>query len=209
MSRSRSIPAICSADHSQRSLQQNSATGTRGIRVSATRGPGGAERNGRGCGRRRASHGDCHRQRPEGVASVVNAMNVAAPQQVMLEVRFLEVAEDGWPRIGREPLCRQWQPVTQVGNSGTGGRYRRQATPIGGKHRPRQGSLPLLGTVGTLVESAAAPFGNLLNKRAEAEQRHVGRLLVTALETKGRGAPPGRAEPDGAVGRCGALPGRR
>ena len=34
-------------------------------------------------------------------------------------------------------------------------------------------------------------------------------LLVTALETKGAGAPAGRAEPDGAVGRCGALPGRR
>ncbi len=87
---------------------------------------------------------------------VVNAMNVAAPQQVMLEVRFLEV------------------------NTGLGGinQVGRQTIP------GSTGTIPILGTAGTLIGNAA-PFGAALATVMKLNNGTSLDLLVTALETKG------------------------
>ena len=51
---------------------------------------------------------------------VVNAMNVAAPQQVMLEVRFLEVNREAGRDLGVN-LYGANANGTNVGNTGLGG----------------------------------------------------------------------------------------
>src|SRR6185503_16201150 len=87
---------------------------------------------------------------------VVNAMQVAPSQQVMLEVRFLEVSRDA----GRE-LGVNWQVnannrqfvQTGLGSAGFG---------IGAPGGPGHG-FPIVGTAGTLVgQSLTGPFGTVL-----------------------------------------------
>src|SRR6266704_3260947 len=77
---------------------------------------------------------------------VVNAMNVAAPQQVMLEVRFLEVNRDAGRQLGVN-LYGANASGTNIGNSGLGsvipGATGR--APIAGAGAPG-GTIPLLGT---------------------------------------------------------------
>ena len=127
-------------------LQQNiqSSTGTRGIRVSATRGPGGIERNGR---RMRSPPSE-----PMAIATgsvpkggvVVNAMNVAGPQQVMLEVRFLEVARSAGRDLGVN-LYAANANGTNVGNTGLGS---------GGCRRGRHRSAVLVASTGNVWRSS-------------------------------------------------------
>src|SRR6516162_210822 len=125
---------------------------------------------------------------------VVNAMSVAAPQQVMLEVRFLEVSRDAGRNLGVN-LYAANANGTNVANTGVGtalpgvtGR-----APIGGVNgnvgAPPTGSLPLLGTVGTLLGAAtgaaAVPFGSLLTSIVRTSGGGSVDLLISALETKG------------------------
>jgi pilus assembly protein CpaC len=125
---------------------------------------------------------------------VVNAMSVAAPQQVMLEVRFLEVNRDAGRNLGVN-LYAANANGTNVANTGLGGAVPgvtgRQ--PIGGVNgdvgSPPTGSLPLLGTLGTLIGTgggiAPVPFGSLLTSIVRTANGSSVDLLISALETKG------------------------
>jgi pilus assembly protein CpaC len=112
---------------------------------------------------------------------VVNAMSVAAPQQVMLEVRFLEV----FRKNGRD-LGVNWYGAnangTQVGQTGLGDVVQATRTPIG--NPPGAGTLPLLSTVATLA-SGATPYGGLLTQVMKLSNGTTLDSLITALETKG------------------------
>ncbi|MBR0801108.1 type II and III secretion system protein family protein [Bradyrhizobium jicamae] len=122
---------------------------------------------------------------PEG-GVVVNAMNVASPQQVMLEVRFLEVVRDAGRNLGVN-LYAANANGTNVGNSGNGAVVAAGRTPIGTP--AGSGSLPVLGTIGTLVGTAGgvspAPFGSLLTSLVRTPNGGSVDLLISALETKG------------------------
>ncbi|MBR0786881.1 type II and III secretion system protein family protein [Bradyrhizobium iriomotense] len=134
--------------------------------------------------------------------TVVNAMSVAAPQQVMLEVRFLEVNRDAGRNLGVN-LYAANANGTNVGNTGLGGTTAVGRTPIGGINTangalgagggavgsPPTGSLPILGTVGTLAGTAGGiapiPFGSLLTSIVRTSGGGSVDLLISALETKG------------------------
>src|SRR5262249_38073956 len=131
---------------------------------------------------------------PEG-GSIVNAMTVAPAQQVMLKVRFLEVA-----RSASRELGVNWFGANNGANRGfsTGlgaavplGRPGITGTvDAGGNPVPQVGSppgsgapgLPIFSTVGTLL-SGATPFGvaiaNLASKNGSLD------VVLSALETKG------------------------
>jgi len=182
-------------------LQQHirASTGTQGIRVSATEGQvvlSGTAVDAVAAERAMAiATGSI----PKG-AVVVNAMSVAAPQQVMLEVRFLEVFRSAGRDLGIN-LFGGSASGTQVGNTGLGptgsssgitgaGRFR--ANPDGSpvlsgtppQPVPTPGSLPLLGTAGTLA-SGLIPYGNLLATVLRTSNGTTLDILVTALEQKG------------------------
>jgi pilus assembly protein CpaC len=118
---------------------------------------------------------------------VVNAMSVAAPQQVMLEVRFLEVNRDAGRNLGVN-LYAANANGTNVANTGLGsGNTTAGRAPIGSP--PGTGSLPVLGTLGTLIGTAggvaAPPFGSLLTSIIRTSNGGSVDLLISALETKG------------------------
>ena len=135
---------------------------------------------------------------PEGV-SIVNAMKVAPSQQVMLRVRFLEVARTASREIGVN-----WFGANNAGNRGfatgvgtvsPGGRPAVTGVDASGNPVPAPGSpagsgapgLPIFNTAATLLPTisgaAAVPFGVALASLATKG----GSLDVTlsALETKG------------------------
>jgi pilus assembly protein CpaC len=173
-------------------LQQNiqSSTGTRGIRVSASEGQvvlSGTAVDAVAAERALAiATGTV----PKG-GVVVNAMNVGSPQQVMLEVRFLEVNRDAGRELGVN-LYGANANGTQVGNSGLGlggpagaiNQLGRASFPPGSSAIPPAGSIPLLGTVGTLI-GGAVPFGAGLATILKLNNGTSLDLLLTALETKG------------------------
>jgi pilus assembly protein CpaC len=179
-------------------LQQNiqSSTGTRGIRVSAAEGQvvlSGMAVDAVAAERAMAiATGSV----PKG-AVVVNAMNVAGPQQVMLEVRFLEVNRTAGRDLGVNLFAANANG-TNVANTGLGSPTAVGRAPIGGDNTtpgilgaggtpvgtPPTGSLPLLGTIGTLA-SGATPYGSLLTSVLRLKNGMSIDSLVTALETKG------------------------
>ncbi|MBR0830206.1 type II and III secretion system protein family protein [Bradyrhizobium manausense] len=141
---------------------------------------------------------------------VVNAMSVAAPQQVMLEVRFLEVSREAGRNLGVN-LYAANANGTNVGNTGLGSTTAVGRAPIGGVNSITRapttgntstlsnsstsvganpaGSLPILGTLGTLLGTAGgvapAPFGSLLTSIIRTSGGGSVDLLISALETKG------------------------
>jgi pilus assembly protein CpaC len=181
-------------------LQQNiqSSTGTRGIRVSAADGQvvlSGTAVDAVAAERAMAiATGSV----PKG-AVVVNAMNVAAPQQVMLEVRFLEVNREAGRDLGVN-LYGGNASGSRAGNTGLGnggsaggitgaGRIKTgtDGAPLydqKGNLVSTPGGLPLLGTAGTLLGNAV-PYGNLLTSVLKLNNGNTVDLLLTALETKG------------------------
>jgi pilus assembly protein CpaC len=172
-------------------LQQNiaSSTGTRGIRVSASEGQvvlSGTAVDAVAAERAMAiATGTV----PKG-GVVVNAMNVAGPQQVMLEVRFLEVNRQAGRELGMN-LYGGNASGSNLVNTGLGSTSTSNGAIVPGSGRvaqpnvgPPAGSLPLLGTVGTLA-TGAVPFGNLLTSVLRTNSGSSIDLLVTALETKG------------------------
>ena len=133
--------------------------------------------------------------------TIVNAMNVAPAQQVMLKVRFLEVE-----RSASRELGVNWFGANNGGNRGfntgigsaavnqPGGRPGIMGPPFvdaGGNPVPAPGSpagsgaigLPIFTTAASTLLSGAAPFGialaNLASKGATLD------VLLSALETKG------------------------
>ena len=115
-------------------------------------------------------------------ADVINSVKVNSPQQVMLEVRFVEASRSA----GRE-LGVNWQVVQQNlldGGAGVG---------AGGRNRRAD-----------LRHRAVRRRG-----RPHARQRRAGRYAAAGAGGARRGAPPRRAEPGGALGRHRELPRRR
>jgi pilus assembly protein CpaC len=194
-----------------RNLQQNiqASTGARGIRVTSTEGQvvlSGTAVDAVAAERAMAiATGSV----PKG-GVVVNAMSVAAPQQVMLEVRFLEVNREAGRNLGVNLFAANANG-TNVGNTGLGSTGVIGRAPIGGVNSINTapntgsistngtsstpvganpaGSLPLLGTLGTLAATAGgvapAPFGSLLTSIIRTSSGGSVDLLITALETKG------------------------
>ncbi|MHB8884537.1 MAG: type II and III secretion system protein family protein [Methylovirgula sp.] len=128
---------------------------------------------------------------------VINAMRIAASQQVMLRVRFVEVS-----RNAERDLGVNWFGANAAGtrgiNTGTGanaggpvtqaGRFIQPTTegsPTPGFPPPNTGGgIPLFQSLGTFAgNTLSAPFGvglfNLATKGVSVD------LLITALETKG------------------------
>lgn len=186
-------------------LQQNisAGTGARGIRVSASEGQVVLSGMAADAVAAEKAMSIAKGSVPEG-GIVVNAMSVAAPQQVMLEVRFLEVSRQAGRDLGVN-LYAANANGTNVANTGlggaTGGTVRQPiggintiqnpigntgGTPVGA---PPTGSLPILATVGTLMGTAGgvapAPFGSLLTSILRTSNGSSVDLLITALETKG------------------------
>jgi pilus assembly protein CpaC len=108
-------------------------------------------------------------------ARVVNAMTVASPQQVMLEVRFLEVARSAGRELGMNLYAGNGS-LNQVGNSGAAG--------VPAAARTAQG-VPLVGATSGLLATATAPFGSLLTNVLKLSNGTSVDLFVQALEEKG------------------------
>ncbi|WP_426442452.1 type II and III secretion system protein family protein [Bradyrhizobium genosp. P] len=173
-------------------LQQNirASTGTQGIRVSSSDGQVVLSGTAADAVVAERAMAIATGTVPKG-GVVVNAMSVAAPQQVMLEVRFLEVARTAGRNLGVN-LYAANANGTNVGNTGLGSATAGRV-PIGGVNgavgSPPTGSLPLLGTIGTLIGTgggiAPAPFGSLLTSIVRTSNGSSVDLLISALETKG------------------------
>jgi pilus assembly protein CpaC len=115
---------------------------------------------------------------------IVNAMQVAASQQVMLKVRFLEVSRDAGRQLGVNWFVASGgrgistgagvANVTQVPGTGVPGTGTAPAT--GGS------AIPLFQSVGALAGTTGTPFGvalaNLVNKGTTVD------VMISALETK-------------------------
>ncbi|WP_256808828.1 type II and III secretion system protein family protein [Bradyrhizobium sp. Bra64] len=183
-------------------LQQNirASTGAQGIRVSSSEGQVVLSGTASDAVTAERAVAIATGTLPKG-GTVVNAMSVAAPQQVMLEVRFLEVSREAGRELGVK-LYAANANGTNVGNTGLGTATAGR-TPIGGINTANgplgtgggavgsapTGSLPLLGTVGTLLGTgggvAPVPFGSLLTSIVRTAGGGSVDLLINALETKG------------------------
>ena len=180
-------------------LQTNihTSTGTRGIRVSASEGQVVLSGTAADAVAAEKAMAIATGTVPKG-GVVVNAMNVAAPQQVMLEVRFLEVARSAGRNLGVNLFAANANG-TNVANTGLGAPLPSAIgrAPIGGVNSSGSspvganpaGSIPLLGTIGTLGTAATgtpvAPFGSLLTSIIRTSSGVSVDALITALEEKG------------------------
>jgi pilus assembly protein CpaC len=129
---------------------------------------------------------------------VVNAMSIATAQQVLLEVRFLEVARSAGRNLGVNLFVANANgtnvantglgaPITPlIGRQPIGGVNNGGSTPVGANPA---GSLPILGTVGTLgldsMGAAVQPFGSLLTSVIRTSSGLSVDALISALEQKG------------------------
>src|SRR5260370_33118274 len=160
----------------ERNLQEKiaSTTGTRGIRVSSSNGQvvlSGQATDAVAADRALAV---AKALSPNGV---INAMNTAPSQQVLLEVRFLEASRDAGRQLGVN-----WFGGDASGprgfNTGQGGLI--NGTPT----NATPGGLTLVQTAGTVAGTSPPPFraalANVINHNGASID-----LLVTALETKG------------------------
>jgi pilus assembly protein CpaC len=160
----------------ERNLQEKieMTTGSRGIRVSSSNGQvvlSGQATDAVAADRALAV---AKALSPNGV---INAMNIAPSQQVLLEVRFLEASRDAGRQLGVN-----WFGGDASGNRGfnLGQGGLANGTPT----NATPGTLTLVQTAGTLVGTSTAPFGvalaNIINRNGASID-----VLVTALETKG------------------------
>jgi pilus assembly protein CpaC len=110
--------------------------------------------------------------------AVVNAMQIAPSQQVLLEVRFLEVARTAGRDLGVNLFLAN-SSGTRGFNTGAPG----IANPIT-QASPGSGGVPIFTTAGTLLNTTTGPFATIL---ANVISNGHGSLdaLVTALEQKG------------------------
>jgi pilus assembly protein CpaC len=110
--------------------------------------------------------------------AVVNAMQIAPSQQVMLEVRFLEVARTAGRDLGINLFL-----ANQNGSRGLNTGAPGFTSPIA-QASPGAGGVPIFTTAGTLLNTTTGPFATIL---ANVISNGHGSLdaLVTALEQKG------------------------
>ncbi|MBR1245121.1 type II and III secretion system protein family protein [Bradyrhizobium sp. AUGA SZCCT0274] len=162
-------------------LQQNihAGTGTRGIRVSSAEGQIVLSGTATDAVAAERAMSIAAGMVPKG-GTVVNAMSVAGPQQVMLEVRFLEVNRQNGRDLGVN-LYAANANGTNIGQTGLGDVTAAGRTPIGNGAPPS--TLPLLATAGTLA-SGSVPFGSLLTSVLRLNNGMSIDSLVTALEKK-------------------------
>lgn len=175
------------------SLQQNirASTGTQGIRVSSSEGQVTLSGIAPDAVVAERAMAIATSTVPK-TSAVVNAMSVTGPQQVMLEVRFLEVNRSAGRELGMN-LYGANASGTNIGNTGLGGPNSINTNNSGRAPMPNTGlptgSIPLLSTAGTLAATAtgaaAVPFGSLLTSVLRTSSGASVDLLVTALEQKG------------------------
>jgi pilus assembly protein CpaC len=109
---------------------------------------------------------------------VVNAMQIAPAQQVMLEVRFLEVARTAGRDLGINLFLAN-NGGTQGFNTGAPG----IANPITSSGIGT-GNVPIFTTAGTLLNTGTGPFATILANLVSNSHGNLS-ALVTALEQKG------------------------
>src|SRR5258708_2581014 len=141
-------------------LQQNiqSSTGARGIRVSAAEGQVVVSGTAPDAVAAERAMTIATGTVPKG-GVVVNAMSVAGPQQVMLEVRFLEVARSAGRQLGVNLYAGNGN-LTQVGNSGAANGAGSAPLPF----KTPQG-VPVLATAGGLLRSEERRVGKECRSR--------------------------------------------
>ena len=112
---------------------------------------------------------------------VVNAMQIAPSQQVMLEVRFLEASRDAGRQLG----------VNWFGANSSGTRGVNTGRGLVAQPNPREnstlnpGTVPIFQSVGTLAGAGlGGPFGTALARVLSNNGTTID-VLVTALEEKG------------------------
>lgn len=174
------VDVVVDTENIQRSLQQSiQSAGTRGIRVTVSQGQVVLSGTATDAVVAERAFEIAKASAPE-KWQVINAMSIASPQQVMLEVRFLEVNRTAGRDLGVN-LYAANANGTNVANTGLGGTTNVGRQGIGANPT---GSLPLLGTAATLA-SGAAPYGALLTSILRLNNGMSIDSLVTALETKG------------------------
>jgi pilus assembly protein CpaC len=113
-----------------------------------------------------------------GESPVVNAMTVAPVQQVMLEVRFLEVTRDAGRQLGISLLG--------ANRSNTHG-FRTGFGPVGvnGITPNTPSGIPIFATAGSLVGAGVpTPFGTFISRLLTTDNFRLD-AVITALEDKG------------------------
>ena len=142
----------------------------------------------------------------------INTVQVMQPQQIELEVRFIEVDRNAgrdlgvqWNAFGNSVLANTGSglPASQLPITQPGGSFQQPGPPVGGANVAAQ-ALPISPVVAAGVLSGAAPFGFLVGQLTNKLQ-----VEVNALESKG--AARLLAEPNlgDAVRRDRKLPCRR
>ena len=123
--------------------------------------------------------------------AVGNAMQVAPAQQVMLEVRFLEVTRDAGRHLGVNLFAAGpggGGINTGLGNATNASRFMRDngGVPIQQNQQPvaTPGTLPLIQSAGTLLGATSGPFGTVLANVLSKNGTTID-VLITALEEKG------------------------
>jgi pilus assembly protein CpaC len=106
---------------------------------------------------------------------VINSVSVASPQQVVMEVRFIEVARTA----GRE-LGVQWNVFSKSGVANIGSRRSAASLPI---TAPTSGTNIPVGEIAAGVISGSSPFGFALGRMINSGTTID--VLINALEEKG------------------------
>ncbi len=152
--------------------------GTRGVRVSSVQGQ--VVLSGTAVDAVAADRAVQVAQSLAGGQPVVNAMQVAPAQQVMLEVRFLEASRDASRELGVN-----WNLGANGKTFVSTGRGTAAVTNNNNPGGPVSG-VPVVATAGTLVGASGlgGPFGTVLS-RVLNQNGTKNRRLVTALEEKG------------------------
>ena len=119
---------------------------------------------------------------------LINTVQVMAAQQVMLEVRFLEVERSAtrdlgvqWNMFGNSVLANTGSnlPASQLPITQPGGSFQQPGTNVGGAN-VLANQLPISPVVAGGVLSGLSPFGFLVGQLSNKLQ-----IAVNALETKG------------------------
>jgi pilus assembly protein CpaC len=119
---------------------------------------------------------------------IINSVQVLQPQQVMLEVRFLEVKRSAsrdlgvqWNMFGNSVLANTGSglPASQLPITQPGGAFQQPGTTVGGANLLAN-QLPISPVVAGGVLSGASPFGFLVGQLSNRLQ-----IAVNALETEG------------------------
>ncbi len=146
---------------------------------------------------------------------IINSVAVSQPQQVLLEVRFIEIARNAgrdlgvqWNRFGDHSLVNVGNrvpaaslPITQGGST-----FNNSGVSSGGANGDAS-TITRAAEVAGGVLSGGAPFGFI--DRPHGGERRLRRRDDQRAGGEGHRPQPGRAQSGGAVRRHRELPGRR